>query len=146
MEDFKKLGHFVKVEYNDYDYLYYFIDNQDIDIKTIIKDKLKDISNGSSKFNCESYELHEIVNDEYVKFKTQDQFLLKELFSTFQNNSNLIFANPNSFTIDTVVTLPHLQQIDKLKSLLKHITDIDNNLNYNSIDKMLDILTMLKKG
>ena len=149
MEDFKKLGYFVKVEYNDYDYLYYFIDNiePNIDIQTIMKDKLKDIPNGSSKFHCDCYELHEIVNDNYSKFKTQDQFLLQELFSTFHNNTNsdLIFANPNNFTIDTIVTLPHMQHVDRLRSLLNEIIDTDNNLNYKCIDKMLDILTMLKR-
>ena len=148
MDDFKLLGYFIKVEYNDYEYLYYFINHdENIDVKTKLEGTLKDISNCSSKFYCDSYELYEIINREYDKFKITDKFLLKELFDVFKNigDNNLIFTNPNSFTIDTTTILPHIQQVEKLKILLDDIMDIDNNINYTSVDKMIDILNQLEK-
>jgi len=147
MEDFKHLGYFVKVEYNDYDYLYYFIDyNKNIDIISILKDKLKNIENCSSKFYCSSYEIYEILNQQYNKFKISDQFLIKELFSVFQTNNknDLIFANPLNFTIDTVKIPRHIDQVEKLQLLSNNLLDVDNNLNYTTIDKMIEILQMMQ--
>jgi len=147
MEDFKLIGNFIKVEYNDCEYLYYFINyDENINIKTKLQNKLKDIQNSCSKFYCNSYELYEIINKQYDQFKITDQFLIKELFNIFQNKSdnNLIFANPNSFTIDTITTPSHISQVNKLKLLIDSILDIDNNINYDSVDKMIDTLQSLK--
>ena len=104
MEDFRLLGNFVKVRYNDNEYLYYFIKSaENIDIKNQLQNKLKNIPTSCSKFYCDSYELYEIINKKYYKFQIEDQFLVKEIFCNFQNNSdnNLIFANLNSFIIET---------------------------------------------
>ena len=146
MEDFKILGYFIKVEYNDYDYLYYFIDYDDnIDIETIMQEKVKDIPNGTLQFNCSSYEVYEILNNKYDKFRTSNRFLIEDLFKAFKNydNSRLILSNPYNFSIDTITTLPYQKQIEKLKSLINKLTDIDDNINYDTVNNMINILQSL---